>query len=334
MTVQRTKHHRAALPASERRDLAGALHTIVIPVFNEELGVHALHERVAGVADKLIHLGKFEIIYVNDGSRDRSGELLDAIALRDPRARVLHFSRNFGHQMAITAGLEWASGHTVTVMDADLQDPPELIEAFIGKWCQGYDVVFGTRETRVGETWFKLATAKLFYRLIRRMTNVEIPVDTGDFRLMDRCAVDALASLPERHRFVRGLVSWVGFKQVGVPYARDARRFGDTHYPFRKMLRFALDGLTSFSIIPLQMATWVGFLAALAAFVGIGITIYYKFCSNLTIPGWSSLMLVVLFLGGVQLMALGVIGEYLGRTYDESRRRPLYLLSRVVGFPE
>ena len=311
------------------------LHSLVIPVFNEGEGIDALYGEVARVADLVQASGDaLEVILVNDGSRDNSGDRLNALAARDSRFKVLHFSRNFGHQIAITAGLEWASGATVSVMDADLQDPPEVILDFIAKWREGYEVVFAVRRHREGETFFKLATAKLFYRLIRRMTSVDIPVDTGDFRLMDRKAVDALLSLRERHRFVRGLVSWVGFRQTGVPYDRRSRRFGATHYPFRKMLRFALDGITSFSAVPLQAATYLGLFAAVAAF-GIGLwTLYARFMTDRTVQGWSSMMLVMLFLGGVQLMALGIIGEYLGRVYDEVKGRPLYLLSRAVGFKD
>lgn len=311
------------------------LHSLVIPVFNEGEGIEALYAEVSPVADRIQAAGdELEVIFVNDGSRDDSAERLNAISRRDPRFKVLHFSRNFGHQIAITAGLEWARGVTVSVMDADLQDPPEVVLDFIAKWRDGFEVVFAVRRHRDGETWFKLATAKVFYRLIRRMTSVDIPVDTGDFRLMDRKAVDALLSLRERHRFVRGLVSWVGFRQTGVPYDRRSRRFGATHYPFRKMLRFALDGITSFSAVPLQAATYLGLFAATAAF-GVGLwTLYLRFMTDRTIQGWSSMMLVVLFLGGVQLMALGIIGEYLGRVYDEVKGRPLYLLSRAVGFKE
>jgi dolichol-phosphate mannosyltransferase len=246
----------------------------------------------------------------------------------------LHLSRNFGHQTAITAGIEWAHGDTVTVMDADLQDPPEVILELIAKWREGFEVVYAVRRMREGETVFKLWTAKIFYRMIRKLTRVDIPVDTGDFRLMDRKAIDAFLKMPERHRFVRGMVSWVGFRQGGVLYDRASRVHGQTHYPFRKMFKFALDGVTSFSIFPLQIASYIGMLAAAVAFVGILYTLYFKFFTDRTVQGWSSIMIVVLFLGGAQLLALGIIGEYLGRTYDESRRRPLYFVGRAVGFEE
>ena len=308
------------------------LHSLVIPVYNEAAGLDALSEEVARLADHVAADGsELEVIFVNDGSRDGSEQALDGLAARDQRFKVLHFSRNFGHQMAITAGIEWASGATVSVMDADLQDPPAVILDFLAKWREGFEVVYGVREARVGETWFKLFTAKIFYRIIRRLTNVEIPVDAGDFRLMDRRAVDALLSMKERHRFIRGMVSWVGFRQAPVPYQRESRRFGTTHYPFRKMLRFAFDGITSFSAVPLQLATWLGLLSASLALAASVWAVWGHFIAHITIPGWTSLTLIVLFLGGVQMLALGIIGEYLGRIYDEVKGRPLYLVRRSVG---
>lgn len=306
------------------------IHSLVIPVYNERDGLNALFDRVKSVIDRVD--GTVEVILVNDGSRDGSAEKMDECFKRDPRFKALHLSRNFGHQVAITAGLEWARGQTVTVMDADLQDPPELILEFIAKWKEGFEVVYAVRRKREGETKFKLLTAKLFYRIIQRLTHVDIPVDTGDFRLMDRKAVDAFLKMPERHRFIRGMVSWVGYRQVGVPYDRASRVFGETHYPFRKMLKFALDGITSFSVFPLQIASYVGVLAATGSFLSILYILYLKFFTDRTVQGWTSLMVVVLFLGGVQLLALGIIGEYIGRTYDESRRRPLYLVGRAIGF--
>ncbi len=310
-----------------------SLHSLVIPVFNERAGIPALFERVRMVADALAaDAVTLEVILVNDGSSDGSTEVLDALPARDRRFKILHLSRNFGHQVAITAGLEWAKGETVTVMDADLQDPPELVRELIKKWREGFEVVYAVRRSREGETAFKLATAKLFYRFIRRITQIDIPLDTGDFRLMDRKAVDAFIRLPERHRFVRGLVSWVGFRQTGVLYDRASREHGETHYPFRKMLKFALDGVTSFSMLPLQIATYVGVLSAVMAVLGISWALYLKFFTDRTVQGWTSLIIVVLFLGGAQLLALGVIGEYLGRTYDETRRRPLYFVGRANGF--
>ena len=325
------------------------MHSIVIPVFNEVAGLPALAARLRALghtpqapADVVKPAGltrvddspaiAFEFLLVNDGSTDGSEAVLDSLAQSDPRFKILHFSRNFGHQMAISAGLEWATGETVTVIDADLQDPPEMILEFIKKWHEGFEVVYGVRRAREGETVFKIFTAKIFYRLIRRLTNVSIPVDAGDFRLMDRRAVNALLAMKERHRFVRGMVSWVGFRQTGLLYNRERRQFGETHYPFRKMLRFALDGITSFSAVPLQLATYGGLCTALIA-LALGFWVLYtRLFTNQTIQGWTSLILVVLFLGGVQLLALGVLGEYLGRIYDEVKHRPLYLVSRAIGF--
>ena len=315
--------------------MSSVLHSIVIPVFNEVSGLDALFARMRSLADvieKQNHGHQIEVILVNDGSRDGSAAKLDELANTDSRFKVLHFSRNFGHQIAISAGLEWATGQTVTVMDGDLQDPPEVILEFIEKWREGFEVIYAVRRARAGETVFKLWTAKIFYRLIRKLTNVDIPVDTGDFRLMDRRAVDAFLKMRERHRFVRGMVSWVGFRQAGVLYDRSPRSFGQTHYPFRKMLRFALDGITSFSTVPLQVATYVGLLSAAGSFfVGLW-ALYTRLFTDRSIQGWTSLILVALFLGGVQLMALGILGEYIGRIYDEVKHRPLYFVAKAVGF--
>lgn len=311
-----------------------ALHSLVIPVFNEAQGLEKLFERLCCVlkgAEARLSGASFEVILVNDGSRDGSAEILDALHRKDSRFKALHLSRNFGHQVAITAGIAHASGDTVTVMDADLQDPPEVVMSFIEKWSDGFEVVYGVRKRRDGETWFKRSTASLFYRLIRKMTGLDIPVDTGDFRLMDRKVVDSFLELPERHRYIRGLVSWVGFRQIGVPYDRAMREFGMTHYPFHKMLKLAIDGIASFSFFPLRMATGLGFIVSAGAFLGLLFSLYLRFFTDRTIHGWTSLMVVVLFLGGVQLLSLGVIGEYLGRMFDEVRQRPLYFVSRRAG---
>ncbi len=310
------------------------LHSIVIPVFNEEEGLNDLYVRMSSVCSQIESKFKCktEVILVNDGSRDQSATLLNELSKKDSKFKVIHFSRNFGHQVAISAGIDWATGDTVTVMDADLQDPPEVIIDFISKWKEGFHVVYGVRNKREGETYFKLATAKIFYRIIQRLTHFDIPLDTGDFRLMDRKAVEALKKLPERNRFIRGLVSWVGFNQTGVKYDRASRIHGQTHYPFKKMLKFAFDGVTSFSSFPLQLATYTGVFTSVAAFLGIIWTLYSRFVSHNTIQGWSSIMIVVLFLGGIQLLALGMIGEYLGRVFDEVRGRPLYLVSDSRGF--
>jgi len=314
-----------------------ALISVVVPFFNEEGNVAEMLRRTAEVLERatLARGDDYEIVAVNDGSRDRTLETLRAVQREQPRLVVVDLSRNFGHQIAATAGMETARGDAVILMDGDLQDPPELIERFLDKWREGYDVVYATRRARRGESGFKLLTARLFYRLIRRMTNVEIPVDTGDFRLMSRRVVDALGQTRERHRFLRGLVSWVGFKQTGIEYDRDARYSGRTKYPLSKMLRFAFDGITSFSEIPLRFATYTGFVVSAFAFVYTAIVIALKFM-GLNEPGYTSMMVAILFLGGVQLIGIGILGEYVGRIYDQIKGRPLYLVSsveRVAGVP-
>jgi dolichol-phosphate mannosyltransferase len=310
--------------------------SVVAPVYNEEALVAEFCRRTVAV---LASLGEpFEIVLVNDGSRDRSPSIMRELHQADPRIKVLNFSKNFGHQLAITAGIDYARGDAVVVIDSDLQDPPEVIPDLIAKWREGYQVVYATRAERVGETWFKRTTASLFYRTIVKITNVDIPVDTGDFRLMDRKVVTALTSMREHHRFMRGLSVWVGFKQTGVPYRRDARKAGETKYPLRKMLRFALDGITSFSYLPLQLATYTGFVIAAIAFLFlIAVVVLRLAMPNAQDPaffGQASTLVSVLFLGGVQLIFLGIIGEYLGRIYDEVKRRPLYIVSEAMGFDE
>lgn len=306
--------------------------SIVVPLFNEEENVAPLLERIAGIAQRLENVSSYEIVLVNDGSTD--GTL--AAIRRELRARpdviLVNLSRNFGHQLAATAGMDIARGEAVVLMDGDLQDPPELIDAFVRKWREGYDVVYAIRRSRKGESPFKLLTARIFYRTIKRLTKVSIPVDTGDFRLMSRRVVEALKRTPERHRFLRGLVSWVGYNQVGVEYDRDERRAGVTKYPLPKMIRFAIDGITSFSDVPLRFASYLGFISSIVAFVYALVVIGYKFLS-LNPPeytrGWASTICAVLFLGGVQLISLGILGEYIGRIYDEVKGRPLYLISDI-----
>lgn len=303
--------------------------TIVIPIFNEEPVLDALYQRMTQVAETFGV--SYELLFVNDGSRDASLEILRGYAARDARVRVLDFSRNFGHQVAITAGMDHARGEAVVVIDADLQDPPELIGEMLEKWREGYDVVYAVREKREGESVFKRATAALFYRLLKRVTNVDIPLDTGDYRLMSRRAIEAMKLFRERNRFVRGLVSWLGFRQTGIRFVRAERFAGETKYPLKKMLRFAIDGLVSFSFIPLQLATIMGFLASGLSFVGILWVVYLRVFTEATITGWASMMVILLFLGGVQLLTLGIVGEYIGRIYDEVKRRPLYLIQEEIG---
>jgi polyisoprenyl-phosphate glycosyltransferase len=307
-----------------------SLISVVIPFYNEEGNVAELLRRATPILERatLERGDDYEILAVNDGSRDGTLAALRAAQASQPRLVIVDLSRNFGHQIAATAGLEAARGDAIVLMDGDLQDPPELVEAFLAKWREGYDVVYATRRHRKGESGFKLLTARLFYRVIRRMTNVSIPVDTGDFRLMSRRVVDALGHARERHRFLRGLVSWVGFRQTGIEYDRDARFSGATKYPVSKMVRFAFDGITSFSEIPLRFATYVGFVVSAFAFVYTAVVLVLKFIGR-NEPGYTSMMVAILFLGGVQLIGIGILGEYVGRIYDQVKGRPLYLVSSL-----
>lgn len=302
--------------------------SIVAPVYDEEILLPEFYRRVVAAIEPLGV--SFEIVLVNDGSHDRSGEIMDELHVQDKRVKVIHFSRNFGHQIAITAGTDHATGQAVAVIDSDLQDPPEVIVDMYHKWREGYQVIYGVRSEREGETAFKRATASAFYRLIRRITNINIPLDTGDFRLMDERVVTAMKSMREHHRFMRGLSVWVGFKQAGVSYRRDARKAGVTKYPLKKMLRFALDAITSFSYLPLQLATYSGFVIAGCSVVAILVAIILRITGN-GIAGQATTLVSVLFLGGIQLIFLGIIGEYLGRIYDEVKRRPLYIVATRHG---
>jgi len=305
--------------------------SIVVPCFNEEEVLRSTNRRLIGVLEQLSL--KFEILYVDDGSTDATGEILRELQALDERIRVIRFSRNFGHQMAITAGLEHAAGEAVAIIDADLQDPPEVLADFVAKWMEGFQVVYGVRTERDGETAFKLWTAKIFYRTIGNLSDTEIPLDTGDFRLMDRRVVDALLAMPERDRFVRGMVSWLGFLQTAVPYHRAARAAGVTKFSFFKMVKFATDGIVSFSILPLRLATWVGFAASGIALLGILITVVERLMGvEGLVKGWASVLVAILFIGGVQLICMGIIGEYVGRIYGESKRRPLYVVRERLGF--
>ncbi|MFY9781657.1 MAG: glycosyltransferase family 2 protein [Candidatus Baltobacteraceae bacterium] len=306
-----------------------SLVSVVVPLYNEEGNVPELLARIGRVMERATAGGdEYEIVAVNDGSKDGTLRALRAQRAATPQLVIVDLSRNFGHQIAATAGIDAARGDAVILMDGDLQDPPELIEAFLAKWREGYDVVFATRKARKGESFFKLFTAKLFYRVIRRMTNVSIPVDTGDFRLMSRRVVDALGQTREKHRFLRGLVSWVGFNQTGVEYERDSRHAGESKYPFSKMLKFAIDGITAFSEIPLRLATYLGFGVSIFAFVYAIVVLILKVLHQ-NEPGYTSIMVTLLFLGGVQLITIGIAGEYLGRIYDQVKERPLYLVSSI-----
>ncbi|MFY9719014.1 MAG: glycosyltransferase family 2 protein [Candidatus Cybelea sp.] len=312
-------------------DLKRPTFSVVVPLYNEAENVAPLLQRISAAIDPLAAEYDHEIVLVNDGSAD--GTLS---AIRDEMRRrplvLVNLSRNFGHQLAATAGIELATGDAVILMDGDLQDPPELIAAFLEKWREGYDVVYAVRRSRKGESRFKLFTARAFYRIIKRLTKIAIPLDAGDFRLMSRRAVEAVRRLPERHRFLRGMVSWVGFNQVALEYDRDVRYSGTTKYPLSKMIRFAMDGITSFSDVPLRFASYLGFTVSAIAFIyAVIVVIFRTFNLRLAVytPGWASTIVAVLFLGGVQLMSLGVLGEYLGRVYDEVKGRPLYIISDI-----
>jgi polyisoprenyl-phosphate glycosyltransferase len=307
-------------------------YSIVVPVYDEQEALPELYEGLSWLLERLD--GDAEVILVDDGSRDDSHALMLDLNRRDPRFKVLQLSRNFGHQIAITAGLDFAAGRAVIVMDADLQDPPETVLAMAKRWREGFDVVYGVRRERRGETRFKRFTAAVFYRLLKRFADIEIPADTGDFRLLDRKALDAYLAMREHDRYVRGMVSWVGFNQVGVAYSRDERRAGTTKFPFRKMLRFAADGIVSFSNAPLRLALGLGFLVSVASFVYGFVAILLKVTGAFTVPGWTTIILATSLLGGVQLIVLGVVGEYVGRTYLETKQRPLYIINRSTGLED
>jgi glycosyltransferase involved in cell wall biosynthesis len=298
--------------------------SVVAPIYNELDNLPELYRRVCEVMSAAG--GTWELVLVDDGSSDGSTERILELAKQDEHVRPVIFARNFGHQVAITAGWDYARGDAVVIIDADLQDPPEAIPELIKKWREGYEVVYAVRAEREGETWFKKTTAALFYRIVHRITDVKIPVDTGDFRLMDRKVVDVLKTMHERHRFPRGMSAWVGFKQIGVPYKRAARHAGVTKYPFNKMLKLALNAITGFSYFPLQLATYFGFIAAGVSIIAIPVVIIMRVVGHGAFLGQATTLISVLFLGGVQLISLGVLGEYLGRIYDEVKGRPLYIV--------
>jgi polyisoprenyl-phosphate glycosyltransferase len=302
--------------------------SVVAPIYNEQELVEEFVNRTrAAVADF-----EYELVLVNDGSSDASAEILDRIARGDPRVRVIHLSRNFGHQAALTAGLEHASGDAVAMIDADLQDPPELIPDMVAQWSQGADVVYAVRKQREGETAFKLATASWFYKLFDKLAQVDLEPNSGDFRLLDRRALDALLTMTERSRFLRGMTVWVGFNQTAVSYEREARVAGETKYTLRRMLRFSLDAITSFSHLPLQLATYAGMLSAGVAFIAIPVVVVLRIVGSY-LPGFGSITIAILLLGGIQLIALGLIGEYVGRIYDEVKHRPLYIVREELNRP-
>jgi dolichol-phosphate mannosyltransferase len=306
--------------------------SIVGPVYNEEALLEEFCQRMIEVLEALGE--PFELVLVNDGSRDRSPEILRRMHALDARVKVLNFSRNFGMQAALTAGLDYAAGQAIIVMDTDLQDPPEVVPQLIERWRSGYQLVYAQRAERAGESWFKKFTASAFYRLITRITSVEIPVDTGEFRLMDRQVVDAIKSMREYNRFMRGLSVWVGYKQTGIVYERDARKAGETKFTIRKMVRLALDGITTFSYLPLQLATYLGFFVAVFSMIFLVAVLFLRIFMPDFFYGQATTLVSVLFIGSVQLIFLGIIGEYLGRIYDEVKRRPLYIVAEKLGFEQ
>jgi polyisoprenyl-phosphate glycosyltransferase len=304
-------------------------YSIIAPIYNEFDNLPELYRRVKEVMD--LSGEPWELILVDDGSTDGSTEKIRELAQKDKTVRPVIFARNFGHQVAITAGWDYARGDAVVIIDADLQDPPEVILELAKKWKEGYEVVYAVRGEREGESWFKKFTAAMFYRIIYSITDVKIPVDTGDFRLMDRKVVDVLKLMKERHRFPRGMSAWVGFRQIGVTYKRAARVAGVTKYPFRKMLKLALNAITGFSYFPLQVATYFGFVSAGVAILAIPIVIFMRITGSGAFFGQATTLIAVLFLGGVQLISLGILGEYIGRLYDEAKGRPLYIVRDAPG---
>ena len=307
--------------------------SVIIPIFNEEANIDELYQRLLTVLEPMALPGGFELVFVNDGSRDQSLPLLLRLAARDERVRYIDFSRNFGHQVAVTAGLDRSRGEAVVIIDADLQDPPELIPLLCQKLHEGFEVVYAKRRSRQGDSAAKKLTARVFYRLLARITSVSIPVDTGDFRIISRKVVDGLRLMPEQNKFIRGQISWIGYRQTFIEYDRAGRGGGETGYTYRKMLRFALDGITAFSDLPLKAATVTGFVVSGVAFLVGLYTLYSRFITHDYEPGWPSLMVSVLFLGGVQLISVGIIGEYIARLSANVRQRPLYLISNTNTAP-
>ena len=326
-----TSHVITIQKASALRE--GRVLSIVVPCFNEEDCLSATIARLNALCAELRPL-EVELIFVDDGSQDHTREILKGYAAEDPRIRIIGFARNFGHQLAVTAGIDAARGDAIVLIDADLQDPPEVIPKMVARWREGFDVVYGRRIERVGESTFKLASARIFYRLLNRLSDVPIPLDTGDFRLISRQVADTLKAMPERDRFVRGMVSWVGFKQTELSYQRAARFAGTSKYPLRKMVRFATDGILSFSTKPLQMAVALGMLSASVALLGIIYALTLRIFTDLWVEGWTALFIAVMFIGGAQLLCIGILGEYIGRIYSEVKKRPLYVVQEYVGLED
>lgn len=319
------------LVGAQEVSLNKPLLSVVIPCFNEEEVISETIHQILIFADEVESMS-VEIIFIDDGSKDRTLKILEDASCLDPRIKVIGFARNFGHQFAVTAGIDFSHGDAVVLIDADLQDPPHVIHQMIAKWREGFDVVYGVRADRLGESAFKLASARAFYRLLNRLSSTPIPLDTGDFRLMDRAVVDVLKTMPEKDRFIRGMVAWIGFKQYPLAYKRAERFAGTSKYPLRKMLRFALDGIFSFSSKPLQLAAGFGFLSAGLSIVGIFYALFLRVFTSIWVEGWTALIIAILFIGGVQLICLGILGEYVGRIYSEVKNRPLYVVKSKRGF--
>jgi glycosyltransferase involved in cell wall biosynthesis len=314
--------------SSSKQGNASQLISVVVPAYNEAAVLEESHNRLSAAIDGMAY--DFEIIYVNDGSSDDTAGIIHGLRSRDPRVGLVNLSRNFGKEVALTAGLEHASGDAVVVIDADLQDPPELIPELVARWQEGFDVVYATRNKRLGENWLKKSTAALFYRLMQKISRIRLPRDTGDFRILSRRAVDAVTRLREQHRFMKGLFTWIGFKQTSISYDRDPRHGGESKWSYWQLWNFALEGITSFSVAPLKISTYLGILTAVGAFVYGAIIITKTLIFGADLPGYPSLMVVILFLGGIQLISIGIIGEYLGRTFNESKNRPLYFVDEYL----
>lgn len=317
-----------ANPSSGKQINASQLISVVVPAYNEAAVLEESHNRLTTVINGMVH--DFEIIYVNDGSSDDTASIIQNLHRNDPRIGLVTLSRNFGKEVALTAGLEHASGDAVVVIDCDLQDPPELIPDLVAKWQEGFDVVYATRNKRLGENWLKKSTAALFYRLMLKISRIQLPRDTGDFRILSRRAVDAVTRFREQHRFMKGLFTWIGFKQTSINYDRAPRHGGKSKWNYWQLWNFALEGITSFSVAPLKISTYLGILTAAGAFVYGAIIITKTLIFGADLPGYPSLMVVILFLGGIQLISIGIIGEYLGRTFNESKNRPLYFVDEYL----
>lgn len=308
------------------------MYSLVVPLYNEELVINESYKRLKEIMDSCKE--SYEIIFINDGSKDNTEKLATEICKKDSNIKLINFSRNFGHQSAITAGMELSTGSAVIIIDADLQDPPEIILQMIEKWKEGYDVVYGKRIQRHGETFFKKFTSKIYYRTLNKLTNMDIPKDTGDFRLIDRKVCNVLNSLPEKNRYVRGLISWLGFKQIGVDFIRNERFAGNTKYSISKMIKLAIDGITSFSYKPLKIASIIGMFTSIMGFIYLLVILFQKIFTNTTLQGWTSIIAINIIFDGIILLVLGIIGEYIGRIYDEAKGRPIYIIKDCLGFQE